>query len=296
MTDHDEDRRNLHAARAYLARLLPTFMPLSDAEVRSLALKAGMWSLHEETRPLERALRGHLQGHARLLRGTGSELDRLDAQQLRRPAVENNREDIFPRSFSPAREAAEARPAAPSIIHGSAAAKMRALAERLYVPWLTRLPLPKARMQVSYRATRAFEGALDDAWKVRAPKGGSRNTLHTTLVLAYLAVPEVRIRVKAAQNTRYAKDGEGVESEDARRIRELLRRCGIPNDGAPTLRDGVTQLSYRTTVQANAALHRSLPDEERTLAYLHLDLLALYLTAPDVRAFIDRVLEERAVE
>ncbi|WP_307469812.1 hypothetical protein, partial [Deinococcus enclensis] len=54
--------------------------------------------------------------------------------------------------------------------------------------------------------------------------------------------------------------------------------------------------SYRTTLSANGALRRSLADESRTMAYLHVDLLTLYLTAPDLRAFIDHVLEVRGVE
>ena len=33
--------------------------------------------------------------------------------------------------------------------------------------------------------------------------------------------------------------------------------------------------------------------EERTLAYLHIDLLALYLTAPDVRSLVDAAIEDR---
>lgn len=295
MTTYDEDCRNLYAARTYLARLLPTSTPLSDAEVHSLTLRAGLWSLHEETRPPERRLREHLQGHARLLRGTNSELDRLDAEHLRYPAGETGaRGAIHP----------NARPqiveeSAPKLVHKAGAAKMHALAERLQLPWLTRLPLPAGRMQVSYRVTRAFEQTLEDAWREKRPNGGTRNALHTTLLLAYLAVPEIAARVRYVQDVRYSryiKDRNHLPSQEARQIGAFLRHNGISQKGAPTLRDQVTQLSYRTTVQANNALQRTLRREERTMAYLHLDLLALYLVAPDVRAFIDHVVEERAVQ
>ena len=111
--------------------------------------------------------------------------------------------------------------------------------------------------------------------------------LQATLALAYLSLPEFRARVRRVQDVRYARTPVTSVSEEARNVAALLTRCRLPARGAPALRNEVVQLSYRTTLAANDQLRRSLPAAERTLAYLHIDLLALYLTAPDIRAMID---------
>lgn len=78
-----EDQLNLQAARLYLTRLLPHLAPFTPTEVQGLTLKAGLWSLYRQTQPAEPTLTDHLQAHARLVRGQGSDLDRLEAQHLR---------------------------------------------------------------------------------------------------------------------------------------------------------------------------------------------------------------------
>lgn len=282
-----EDQLNLHAARLYLSRLLPDLGPLTRQEVQSLTLKAGLWTLHRQTQPAEPNLSDHLQAHARLLRGQGSEFDRLEAQHLR----QGHRLPLpLPFVAEPQVEPAHATADDDRI------QKMRHQAQRLGVPWFSRQELTQAKVQVSYRVTRSFELALEDAWTARAPRGASRNALHVSLTLAYLCLPEFQQRVRQVQDVRYARMPSPVLPVDARKVAELLARCQIPARGAPTLRDELVQLSYRTTLMANKALRRTLPAQERTLAYLHIDLLALYLTAPDVGAFIDRVIEDRGQE
>lgn len=274
-----EDQLNLHAARLYLTRLLPHLAPFTQRELQGLTLKAGLWSLYRQTQPSEPALTDHLQAHARLLRGQGSELDRLEAQHLRQASQ-------GPRPPAAAQESNRA----PS---SAALEQMQRLAQKLHLPWFTRQPITQAKTQVSYRVTRSFERALQDAWKEHSPQGASRSVLQATLVLAYLSLPEFRQRVRQVQDIRYARIPVTAISEDARNVATLLARCRLPARGAPVLRNEVVQLSYRTTLTANDQLRRSLPAAERTLAYLHIDLLALYLTAPDVRSLVDAAIEDR---
>lgn len=279
---HAEDQLNLHAARLYLTRLLPHQVPFTQQELQSLTLKAGLWSLHRQAQLAELTLTDQLQAHVRLLRGQGSDLDQRAAQQLRRgdqlspPRLIPVQEDAAPQSF------------------GADLERMQQQAHRLRLPWFTRQRITQAKAQVSYRVTEALERALHDAWMPQAPRGGSRNDLQATLALAYLSLPKFKRRVQQLQDARYANTPLATPSEEARKIAALLARCHIPARGAPTLRNDVVQLSYRVTVTANALLKRSLPGEERTLAYLHIDLLALYLTAPDIRTFVDQVIEDRA--
>ncbi|WP_019587763.1 hypothetical protein [Deinococcus apachensis] len=283
---HREDQLNLHAARSYLTRLLPHLAPFTGQELQSLTLKAGLWSLYQHTRPPEADLTAHLQSHARLLRGQEGPLDHLEAQHLRQQAAGGP--NVVPSRLESQEEAGADN--APRL------EKMRQQAQRLGLPWFTRRAISHAKTQVSYRVTQPFEQALEEAWKVQVPRGGSRNALQATLALAYLSLPEFQRRVRRLQDVRYARQGTGVISEEAQRVAALLTRCRLPARGAPTLRNEVVQLSYRTTTLANNVLRRSLPAGERTLAYLHIDLLALYLIAPDVRAFIDLVIEERGQE
>ncbi|GGL94486.1 hypothetical protein GCM10010840_35630 [Deinococcus aerolatus] len=277
-----EDQLNLHAARLYLTRLLPHLAPFTQRELQGLTLKAGLWSLYRQTQPAEPRLTDHLQAHARLLRGYGSELDRLEAQHLRQadrratPPLLPSGEDVS------------------SLPPNLGLEEMQRLAHRLDLPWFTRQPITRAKTQVSYRVTRSFERALQDAWKEGAPRGASRSVLQATLALAYLSLPEFRARVRQVQDIRYAPTPVTTVSEEARNVATLLTRCRLPAHGAPALRNEVVQLSYRTTLAANALLRRSLPSAERTLAYLHIDLLALYLTAPDIRTMIDMAIEDRA--
>ncbi len=274
-----EDQLNLHAARLYLTRLLPHLAPFTQRELHGLTLKAGLWSLYRQTQPSEPALTDHLQAHARLLRGQGSELDRLEAQHLRQAGQ-------GPR-LPAAEQESDRAPSSPAL------EQMQRLAQKLHLPWFTRQPITQAKTQVSYRVSRSFERALQDAWKDHAPIGSSRSVLQATLVLAYLGLPEFRQRVRQVQDIRYARIPVTVISEDARNVATLLTRHRLPARGAPALRNEVVQLSYRTTLTANDQLRRSLPAAERTLAYLHIDLLALYLTAPDVRVMIDEAIEHR---
>lgn len=277
-----EDQLNLHAARLYLTRLLPHVAPFTQRELQGLTLKAGLWSLYHQTQPVEPTLTDHLQAHARLLRGQGSELDRLEAQHLRQAG----RRATPP--LIPIGEEVSRLPSNPSL------EKMQQLAHRMDLPWFTRQPITRAKTQVSYRVTRAFERALHDAWKENAPRGASRSVLQATLALAYLSLPEFRQRVRQLQDVRYARTPGTTVSEEARNVAALLTRCRLPTRGAPALRNEVVQLSYRTTLTANDQLRRSLPAAERTLAYLHIDLLALYLTTPDIRTLIDEAIEDRA--
>ncbi|GGO19033.1 hypothetical protein [Deinococcus humi] len=277
-----EDQLNLHAARLYLTRLLPHLAPFTQRELQGLTLKAGLWSLYQQSQPGEPTLTDHLHSHARLLRGHGSELDRLEAQHLRQS---NERPGPWLR---PSGEDVSRLPS------NSGLEKMQQLAHGLGLPWFTRQPITRAKTQVSYRVTRSFERALHDAWKEEAPRGASRSVLQGTLALAYLSLPEFRARVRQVQDVRYARTPVTSVSQEARNVAALLTRCGLPARGAPALRNEVVQLSYRTTLAANDQLRRSLPAAERTLAYLHIDLLALYLTAPDIRAMIDSVIEDRA--
>lgn len=283
-----EDQFNLNAARLYLSRLLPHLGPLTRQELQSLTLKAGLWTLHRQVQSAAPTLSDHLQAHARLLRGQGSELDRLEAEYLRQGPRRTM--PLFP-SLAGSAEAVSAEPS-----EDRSLTQMRLQAERLGVPWFTRQEVTHAKVQVSYRVTRTFEQTLDEAWATQAPRGGSRNALQVTLTLAYLSLPHVQRRVGQLQDVRYARTHAGGLTAEASRIGALLARCHIPAQGAPTLRDDLVQLSYRTTLVANKAMRRSLPGQERTLAYLHIDLLALYLCAPDFRVFIDGVIEERARE
>ena len=278
-----EDQLNLHAARLYLTRLLPHLAPFTGDELRSLTLKAGLWALYQHTHPVEPGLGTHLLAHARLLREQENDLAPLKAQHLRPP---------FPRH--PLEVAHSASEIDASTDLNRRLDQLRHQARRLGLPWFTRHSITQSRTQVSYRVTRAFEQALDEAWKEQAPRRGSRNALQTTLVLAYLALPDLRQRVRTFQDFRYGQTWSGAPSDEAARVIALLAHCHLPARGAPTLRHQVVQLSYRTTVMANTVLRRSL--RERTLAYLHIDLLALYLTAPDVRALIDHAVENRAQE
>lgn len=277
-----EDQLNLHAARLYLTRLLPHLAPFTGDELRSLTLRAGLWALYQHTQPVEPGLSPHLVAHARLMREQGSDLDLLEAQHLRQsdersgPWLRPSEEEV-------------SRP--PS---NSGLEKMQQLAHGLGLPWFTRQPITRAKTQVSYRVTRSFERALHHAWKEEAPRGASRSVLQATLALAYLSLPEFRARVRQVQDVRYARTPVTSVSQEARNVAALLTRCRLPARGAPALRNEVVQLSYRTTLAANALLRRSLPSAERTLAYLHIDLLALYLTAPDIRTMIDTAIKDRA--
>lgn len=281
MTPSD-DQLNLQAARLYLTRLLPHLAPFTPTEVQGLTLKAGLWSLYRQTQPAEPTLTDHLQAHARLVRGQGSDLDRLEAQHLRQA------EQPATPPLLPVEANLRASASSPSL------ERMRHLARRLDLPWFTRQPLTQAKTQVTYRVTRSFERALHDAWKENAPSGASRSDLQSTLALAYLSLPEFRQRVRQVQDIRYARTPVASAPEEASNVAALLIRCHLPARGAPTLRNEVVQLSYRTTLTANDQVRRSLPSAERTRAYLHIDLLALYLTAPDIRALIDEALEDRA--
>ncbi|MFC4452372.1 hypothetical protein [Deinococcus sonorensis] len=274
-----EDQLNLQAARAYLTRLLPNLAPFSAEEVQSLTLKAGLWSLFVQTRPPQHDLTGQLLSHLRLVRGAESDLDRLEAQHLRRPTKTE--------TMTPPRLLSDQQ-------SQDALQRLRQQAQQLGVPWLTRHPIEKDKTQVSYRVTGAFIRQLGGAWKKAAPKGGTRNALQVTLALAYLSLPDFRRRVRALQDARYTINIHEPSAADFEPVAALLESCGLPSRGAPTLRDDVVQLSYRTTLAMNDALNSSLPSEARTLAYLHIDLVALYLVAPEVRALIDRLIEARA--
>ncbi len=231
---------------------------------------------------LARLLGDHVDHGVKALE-QGNDLDLLEAQHLR-PLLPGHRP-----------EAAHCAPeiSADTDLHRRLDL-LQQQARRLGLPWLTRHSITQFKTQVSYRVTRALEQALDEAWKDQAPRGGSRNALQTTLVLAYLALPDFQQRVRNVQDFRYGQTWPGAPSDETARVIALLTRCRLPARGAPTLRHWVVQLSHRTTVMANTVLRRSLG--ERTLAYLHIDLLALYLTAPDVRALIDHSVEIRAQE
>lgn len=278
MTPLSDERHTLHTARACLARLLPALSPFSDPEVRSLTLEAGLLALTAAARPQHLELTSQLHRHLDRMRQPGRNQRQLLSHSQQRdsdpPTVRLGREQ-----FEPSLQ------------------RMQRFAHQVGLPWFTRQTPSKHRMQVSYRVTEAFERALDEAWRLHAPHGGTRNALQATLVLAYLSVPEVRQRVQAVQDLRYGQATPSpATDEDGERVAQVLRRCSIAARGAPTLRHQVVQLSYRTTLPANGALRRSLVNDERTMAYLHIDLLALYLTAPDIRAFVDHALELRGVE
>ncbi|WP_157882909.1 hypothetical protein [Deinococcus soli (ex Cha et al. 2016)] len=278
MTPLSDERHTLHTARACLARLLPALSPFSDPEVRSLTLEAGLLALTAAARPQHLELTSQLHRHLDRMRQPG--------RNQRQLLPHSQQRDSDPPTVRLGREQFE-----PSL------QRMQRFAHQVGLPWFTRQTPSKHRMQVSYRVTEAFERALDEAWRLHAPHGGTRNALQATLVLAYLSVPEVRQRVQAVQDLRYGQATPSpATDEDGERVAQVLRRCCIPVRGAPTLRHQVVQLSYRTTLPANTALRRSLAGEGRTMAYLHTDLLALYLTAPDLRALIDHVLEVRGVE
>lgn len=266
MTPLSDERHTLHTARACLARLLPALSPFSDPEVRSLTLEAGVLALTAAARPQHLELTSQLQRHLDRMRQPGR-----NQRQLLLPRSQQR--DSDPPTVGLGREQYE-----PSL------QRMQRFAHQVGLPWFTRQTPSKHRTQVSYRVTKAFERALDEAWRSHAPHGGTRNALQATLVLAYLSVPEVRQRVQAVQDLRYGQATPSpATDEDGERVAQVLRRCSIPARGAPTLRHQVVQLSYRTTLPANSALRRSLLNDERTMAYLHIDLLALYLTAPDIR-------------
>ncbi|MDP9765984.1 hypothetical protein, partial [Deinococcus enclensis] len=229
MTPPPDERRTLQAARACLTRLLPALSPFADQEVRSLTLEAGLLALTSAARPQELELPGQLQRHLDLMRGPGGNQRPLTpppGQQRTFPALPSGNfgRDLYE----------------PSLRH------MQRYAHQVGLPWFTRQTPTKARMQVSYRVTAAFERALDEAWRVRAPRGGTRNALQATLVLAYLSVPEVRQRAQAVQDLRYGKvKPSQAIVEDGERVTQMLYRCGIPARGAPTLRHHVVQLSLR---------------------------------------------------